>query len=105
MEGLVYKKPLFTLLLIKINSFNKSLEKLDAISEEDKQKVLDKFYTDMNFGTDSKLVTINKVTKDKVDYTFNGTTSVYEITKEKEQETPKPKRTRTKTKQTESEVE
>ena len=86
-------------------NINKSLEKLDAVSEEDRQKILDKFYADMNFGTDSKLVTINKVTKDKVDYTFNGTTSVYEITKEKEQETPKPKRTRAKTKQTESEVE
>lgn len=86
-------------------NINKALDKAEAISEDDKKKVLDKFYADMNFGTDSKLVTINKVTKDKVDYTFNGTTSVYEVIKEKEQEAPKPKRTRAKTKQTESEVE
>ena len=85
-------------------NINKAIEKVEAISEEDKNKVLDKFYADMNFGTDSKLVTINKVTKDKVDYTFNGTTSVYEVVQEKE-EAPKPKKTRAKTKQTESEVE
>jgi len=86
-------------------NINKEIEKAETISEEDKKKVLDKFYADMNFGTDSKLVTINKVTKDKVDYTFNGNTSVYEVIKEQEKETPKPKKTRAKTKQTESEVE
>ena len=72
--------------------------KLEEINkqEQEKQKVLDKFYADMDFGTDSNLVSINKITDNKVYYSLNGTAGVYDIVKEEENEQEQPKETTTK---------
>lgn len=90
-------------IISKIEPEIESGMKLEEINkqEQEKQKVLDKFYADMDFGADSNLVSINKITDNKVYYSLNGTAGVYDIVKEEEKEQEQPKETTTKkTKQT-----
>ena len=49
--------------------------------DENKQRVLDKFYADMNFGFDSNLVYVEKVEQSLVYFSMNTISYIYDTEK------------------------
>jgi len=77
----------------------------DRQIEEEKEKTIDKFYADMDFGTDSNLVTINKVDGSKVYFTLNGTSSVHDTAEQQPVQEKKKTKAKTQSKKKKQEAE